>query len=53
MKAGQARGENDRQHEGVEDDRWIGKGEVDCQQGWRMTPGRAGVNMTVSRRGRG
>ena len=37
----------------VEDDPWSGKGEYDRQQGFRMTAGRAGVNMTGSRKGRG
>ena len=35
----------------IKDDRWMGKGEVDCQQVWRMTAARAGVNMTAIRKG--
>ena len=36
---------------GVEDDRWVERGEFDCQQGWRMTAGWRGVSLTDSRGG--
>ena len=37
----------------MEDDGWLGRGEVGRQKRWRMTAGRGRVNLTVSRRGRG
>ena len=36
----------------MEDDCWVGWGEVGHQHWWRMTDGRGGVNLTASRRGR-
>ena len=36
---------------GVEDDRWVGRGEVGRQQGWRMTAGRGRGNLTARRGG--
>ena len=35
---------------GVEDDGWLGRDEFDCQQGWRMTAGWGGMNLTASRK---
>ena len=31
------------------DDRWVGRGEFDFKQGWRITVGRGGGNLTASR----
>ena len=36
---------------GREDDSWVEKVEFDRQQGWRMTAGWGGVNLTASRGG--
>ena len=45
------RGEYDNQQEGYWMTGCLAKGEVDRQQGFRMTAGRAGVCMTASRKG--
>ena len=37
----------------VEDDRWAERREFECQQGWKRTAGRRGVNLTARRGGRG
>ena len=31
------------------DDRWVGRDEFDFKQGWRITVGRGGGNLTASR----
>ena len=36
---------------GGEDDRWVGRGEFNHQQGWRITAGRGRANLTLGRRG--